>query len=83
MMYPTTATFQDVEAYKRGEFQMYVAEVVATWNGISESDILGGIAAADVAQITEAMEEHDMVGEALRALETRLETVKKKFESEK
>lgn len=65
---------EDIAAYERGEFQMYVAEVRArlVGDGLTESDWLGGIPASTLEQISQTVEWHGMAEQALEALAKRV-----------
>lgn len=81
-VYPDDVPFdgddaEDIAAFERGEFQMYVAEVRAAWNGLVESDFLGGIAAAGLQDIETVVAAHFMVSEALDTLAGRVADISK------
>lgn len=83
-IYPENEPFDgdnpaDIAAYQRGDFQMFVAEMVASWNGISETDVLGGIAAADLEEVENVAVDNGMIDSALKALGERLVSLKGKF----
>lgn len=60
---------EDIAAFERGDFQMYVLIVKAYFAGhVSGSDALGGNAAEDYTDLEKAVDEHDMIENALTDL---------------
>lgn len=66
---------EDIAGFERGDFQMYVAEVSATFADVTGTDILGGIAASKLEDVTACMEENGMISNALSELADKVERI--------
>ncbi len=70
---------EDIAAFERGDFGMYLVEVSARFDGDLEgTDILGGVCLneySNTASILEVVEEHDMINTALSELSRKVDRI--------
>lgn len=73
---------EDIEAYERGDFEMRVIYVRASYLGIEESEYLGGVCVAKGPDITDAVDQNSMIQQAIDNLRETLSRVQQALNNE-